>query len=101
MVQMKVSTLIFSSIALCVTGVVGVPAKRDGDVSFPILPEAVPTGTTSVPAPTPTPSQGGTVEKPSDAEVAVLAPSLGFQSGLNPTGTGDCDGAVNGEMFCF
>jgi hypothetical protein len=25
-----------------------------------------------------------------------LAPDLGFKSGLNPTGTGDCDGAVKG-----
>jgi len=30
------------------------------------------------------------------ATVTSLAPDLGFQSGLNPTGTGDCDGAVNG-----
>ncbi|KAL0951892.1 hypothetical protein HGRIS_008549 [Hohenbuehelia grisea] len=27
---------------------------------------------------------------------ASLVPELGFQSGVNPTGTGDCDGAVNG-----
>jgi len=27
---------------------------------------------------------------------ASLVPDLGFQAGLNPTGTGDCDGAVNG-----
>ncbi|KAF8654612.1 hypothetical protein AX16_003524, partial [Volvariella volvacea WC 439] len=26
----------------------------------------------------------------------ALIPEFGFQSGLNPTGTGDCDGAVNG-----
>ncbi|EIM86113.1 uncharacterized protein STEHIDRAFT_122094 [Stereum hirsutum FP-91666 SS1] len=25
-----------------------------------------------------------------------LIPSLGFSAGVNPTGTGDCDGAVNG-----
>jgi len=30
------------------------------------------------------------------AQVAQLAPNLGFSSGVNPTGTGDCDGAVNG-----
>ncbi|THH12864.1 hypothetical protein EW146_g7288 [Bondarzewia mesenterica] len=29
-------------------------------------------------------------------EIAQLAPDLGFHSGVNPTGTGDCDGAVNG-----
>ncbi|KDQ08319.1 hypothetical protein BOTBODRAFT_38015 [Botryobasidium botryosum FD-172 SS1] len=33
----------------------------------------------------------------SAATIASLAPSLGFQSGVNPTGTGDCDGAVNGS----
>ncbi|TFY63386.1 hypothetical protein EVG20_g6333 [Dentipellis fragilis] len=30
------------------------------------------------------------------SQIAALAPPLGFQSGVNPTGTGDCDGAVNG-----
>jgi len=29
-------------------------------------------------------------------DVANLAPNLGFSAGVNPTGTGDCDGAVNG-----
>ncbi|KAH7104657.1 hypothetical protein BKA62DRAFT_472175 [Auriculariales sp. MPI-PUGE-AT-0066] len=33
---------------------------------------------------------------PSDALVASLAPELGWQAGVNPTGTGNCDGAVNG-----
>jgi hypothetical protein len=28
--------------------------------------------------------------------VSDLAPDFGFSSGVNPTGTGDCDGAVNG-----
>ncbi|KAF7799444.1 hypothetical protein EIP86_010679 [Pleurotus ostreatoroseus] len=32
----------------------------------------------------------------SQAQVSALAPPLGFQAGKNPTGTGDCDGAVNG-----
>ena len=32
-----------------------------------------------------------------DAEtITNLAPDLGFTSGVNPTGTGDCDGAING-----
>ena len=30
------------------------------------------------------------------ATIRSLAPTLGFQSGINPTGTGDCNGAVNG-----
>lgn len=33
---------------------------------------------------------------PSAAQIAQLAPELGFSAGVNPTGTGDCDGAVNG-----
>ncbi|KZW01651.1 hypothetical protein EXIGLDRAFT_717235 [Exidia glandulosa HHB12029] len=32
----------------------------------------------------------------SDEDIARLAPDLGFAAGVNPTGTGDCDGAVNG-----
>ena len=30
------------------------------------------------------------------ATITKLAPPLGFHSGVNPTGTGDCDGAING-----
>lgn len=30
------------------------------------------------------------------SQIDALTPDLGFQSGANPTGTGDCDGAVNG-----
>ncbi|TFK48753.1 hypothetical protein OE88DRAFT_1713870 [Heliocybe sulcata] len=41
-------------------------------------------------SPAATTSGNGTVD------VASLAPALGFQSNVNPTGTGDCDGAVNG-----
>jgi hypothetical protein len=33
---------------------------------------------------------------PDDATITRLAPELGFKSGVNPTGTGDCDGAING-----
>jgi len=33
---------------------------------------------------------------PDAATIEKLAPNLGFHSGVNPTGTGDCDGAVNG-----
>jgi len=36
---------------------------------------------------------GGTLDA---ATIEKLAPNLGFHSGVNPTGTGDCDGAVNG-----
>ncbi|KAI5123114.1 hypothetical protein M0805_001470 [Coniferiporia weirii] len=30
-------------------------------------------------------------------EINTLAPDLGFTAGVNPTGTGDCDGAVDGS----
>lgn len=30
-------------------------------------------------------------------QIDGLTPPFGFQSGVNPTGTGDCDGAVNGS----
>ncbi|KAH0828683.1 hypothetical protein J3R83DRAFT_3052 [Lanmaoa asiatica] len=33
---------------------------------------------------------------PTDAQITALAPSLGWQSDINPDGTGNCDGAVNG-----
>ncbi|KAL4063771.1 hypothetical protein V8B97DRAFT_673491 [Scleroderma yunnanense] len=33
---------------------------------------------------------------PTDAEIVTLAPPLGWQSGINPDGTGNCDGAVKG-----
>ena len=34
---------------------------------------------------------------PDAATITQLAPPLGFTAGLNPTGSGDCDGAVNGS----
>ena len=33
---------------------------------------------------------------PDAVTITQLAPPLGFQSGINPTGTGDCDGAIDG-----
>ena len=57
----------------------------------------------SQPASTPTPSSsnpananGNNEGNLDDATIRSLAPELGFSSGVNPTGTGDCDGAVNG-----
>jgi len=60
-------------------------------------PASTPTSTpvNNTPANTPvntTPANG----TPDAATITQLAPQLGFQSGLNPTGTGDCDGAING-----
>ena len=51
------------------------------------------------PAPSPSPSNTGNGNNGGGLDAATirsLAPSLGFQSGVNPTGSGDCDGAVNG-----
>ncbi|KAG2348586.1 hypothetical protein BDR05DRAFT_1056440 [Suillus weaverae] len=47
---------------------------------------AVPTGITST----------NTSVSPTDDQIATLAPPLGWQAGINPDGTGNCDGAVNG-----
>ncbi|KAG8928982.1 hypothetical protein FRC02_006146 [Tulasnella sp. 418] len=55
---------------------------------------SVPTPSSSAPAETST--SPSTVGEGIDPVVASLAPDLGFQSGLNPTGTGDCDGAIPG-----
>jgi len=38
----------------------------------------------------------GSDDTSSNPSIASLAPPLGFSSGVNPTGSGDCDGAVNG-----
>jgi len=35
-------------------------------------------------------------QAPDAGAITSLAPAIGFQAGLNPTGTGDCDGAVDG-----
>ncbi|KAI0060373.1 hypothetical protein BV25DRAFT_1871206 [Artomyces pyxidatus] len=46
----------------------------------------------STPAPTTSaPASGGLTED----QVAAVAPPLGWESGINPTGTGNCDGAVD------
>ncbi|KDQ31359.1 hypothetical protein PLEOSDRAFT_1088737, partial [Pleurotus ostreatus PC15] len=65
--------------------------KAIADGTAPPAPPSAP----PVPAPAPPaaapapPASAGGVDP-------ALVPDLGFQSGLNPTGTGDCDGAVNG-----
>ncbi|KAH7890450.1 hypothetical protein F5I97DRAFT_31810 [Phlebopus sp. FC_14] len=41
-------------------------------------------------------TSGGNTTSPTDAQIATLAPPLGWTSGINPDGTGNCDGAVNG-----
>jgi len=72
--------------------------------TFPLQQKAINAGTDVPAAPTPpatTPSnpanpQGNTSGDLNADTIKSLAPDLGFQSGVNPTGTGDCDGAVNG-----
>ncbi|KAF8269395.1 hypothetical protein EI94DRAFT_1725344 [Lactarius quietus] len=61
--------------------------------SSPSSPAPVPTPKPAAAAPPPTPSTSGT---PTPAQIEALAPPLGFTAGKNPTGTGNCDGAVNG-----
>jgi len=62
---------------------------------------STPSPSVNEPPPSPTPSvpvnANGSNNGPLDADtIRSLAPDLGFESGINPTGTGDCDGAVNG-----
>jgi len=75
--------------------------------TFPLQQQAINAGTDlvstssslSVNKPTPSPALGTPVNVNGSLDAATirtLAPALGFQSGMNPTGTGDCDGAVNG-----
>ena len=75
--------------------------------TFPLQQKAIGAGTNastspsnlsveSQPAPAPAPSNGNNSGGLDAATIENLAPELGFQSGLNPTGSGDCDGAVNG-----
>ncbi|KAN0105578.1 hypothetical protein V8E52_010872 [Russula decolorans] len=50
------------------------------DAGSPTVPSASPSSSSSVTA----------------AQINALAPQLGFTAGKNPTGTGNCDGAING-----
>jgi len=59
-----------------------IQAEPDSGSPPPPLPPAAP------PKPAPAPPAGG--------NIAALAPSLGFNAGVNPDGNGNCDGAVNG-----
>ncbi|KAI0060380.1 hypothetical protein BV25DRAFT_1955567 [Artomyces pyxidatus] len=61
--------------------------------------KATPAKSTPAPAKAaPSPAKAAPVAAgaPSAAQITQLAPQLGFTAGKNPTGTGDCDGAVNG-----
>ncbi|KAI9566102.1 hypothetical protein HD554DRAFT_1224367 [Boletus coccyginus] len=67
------------------------PATTPAQTSPPVSP-AFPSITNTTSAI----STSGNATTPTDAQVAALAPPLGWQSGINPDGTGNCDGAVNG-----
>jgi len=70
------------------------PAVADNSAAAPAAPAPAPAAPApAAPAPPANNAASGT---PSQSQIAQLAPPLGFQSGVNPTGTGDCDGAVNG-----
>lgn len=62
------------------------PAGCGVPTSTVVTSTAVPTGITST----------NTSVSPTDEQIATLAPPLGWQAGINPDGTGNCDGAVNG-----
>ncbi|KZS93791.1 hypothetical protein SISNIDRAFT_506319 [Sistotremastrum niveocremeum HHB9708] len=81
--------------------------KAIQDGTAPPPPVSAPAASSPAPAPaaakaTSTPASssnnsGGTSGGIPNSLIASLAPPLGFHSGVNPTGTGDCDGAVNGS----
>lgn len=72
--------------------------------TFPLQQKAIDAGTDvvstqsnlAVNQPAPADAQGNSTGVLDAGTIESLAPALGFQSGINPTGTGDCDGAVNG-----
>ncbi|KZT28758.1 hypothetical protein NEOLEDRAFT_1057778 [Neolentinus lepideus HHB14362 ss-1] len=73
------SSIDAAALATAAAAPASTPAAAPAPAPAPAAPSAAPAA-----------ASGGAVN------VASLAPPLGFQSGVNPTGTGDCDGAVNG-----
>ncbi|EJC98492.1 uncharacterized protein FOMMEDRAFT_96837 [Fomitiporia mediterranea MF3/22] len=69
------------------------PASAPPSTTAPAPAPPASSSTTTAPASTSTVSGANGL---SLAQIDSLAPDLGFQAGVNPTGTGDCDGAVNG-----
>lgn len=76
-------------------------ALQNGQTAPPAT-TAAPPATTAAPAPSttaaapPATSSVTSANGLSLAQIDALTPQFGFSSGVNPTGTGDCDGAVNG-----
>ena len=75
------------------------PPAQTQPTSTPVQTKPTPTPVQTKPSPSPVPNNavnennGGGL---SNATIESLAPPLGFKSGVNPTGTGDCDGAIDG-----
>jgi hypothetical protein len=71
---------------------VGCPAAS---TTFLAQQKAIQDGADNTPAPAPAPSPAPAPQTPAAGGVdPTLVPEFGHQAGLNPTGTGDCDGAV-------
>ncbi|EJD51010.1 hypothetical protein AURDEDRAFT_112062 [Auricularia subglabra TFB-10046 SS5] len=75
---------------------VPVPAPAPADPApAPADPDPAPAPADPAPAPpAPAPEPNTVPPAAGDDDIARLAPELGHQAGINPTGTGDCDGAV-------
>ncbi len=75
------------------------PASASSAAPPPPSSPAAPASTVSsasAPAPTASsPAEGGGADGLTFAQIDALTPQFGFQSDVNPTGTGDCDGAVD------
>jgi len=67
-----------------------IEAGNDTPPSAPAPAPAAAPAPTPAPAPAPAPQDRDSVDP-------ALVPDLGHQSGLNPTGTGDCDGIPNAQ----
>lgn len=81
------STPISSSfVSVMSTAAPTTPAGCGVPTTTAVTSTAVPTSVTST----------NTSVSPTDEQIATLAPPLGWQAGINPDGTGNCDGAVNG-----
>ncbi|KAG8901747.1 hypothetical protein FRB99_005116 [Tulasnella sp. 403] len=88
------STVTSTSIAQSCTAAATTPGNP-ASVKPTRFPNGRPTLTsTSVASATPTTGSGDNSDLA--ARIAATAPALGFTKGLNPTGTGDCDGAIPG-----
>lgn len=90
---------------------IGAETSTNGSSSATPPLMSTPASTTPIPAASTTPTDCGVPAStavptnvtstnisalPTDEQIAALAPPLGWQAGINPDGTGNCDGAVSG-----